>query len=51
MTKRILVTLDDDLYKIVKSLKGFGTKDAEIINKIVVAYLSEEGYIKKASEA
>jgi len=50
MVKRVMLTLDDDLYKIVKSLKGFGTKDAEIINKIVVAYLSEKSYIKKASE-
>ena len=45
--KRIMLTVDDDLYKIVQSLKGFGNKDAEKINKIVVAYLSEHGCLKQ----
>jgi len=44
--KRIMVTLDDEQYKILKSLKGFGTKDAEKLRNIFVAYLSEKSYLK-----
>jgi len=39
--KRVLVTFDEDQVKIIQSLKGFGTKDAEIVRSIVTAYLSE----------
>lgn len=48
MVKRIMVTLDADQYKIVRGLKGFGKKDAEIIRNIVIAYLSEKSYMKAA---
>jgi hypothetical protein len=44
--KRVLVTFDEDQVKIIQSLKGFGTKDAEIVRSIVMAYLSEHNYIK-----
>ena len=47
--KRVLVTFNEDQVKIIQSLKGFGTKDAEIVRSIVVAYLSEHNYIKQAS--
>ncbi|MGA3191477.1 MAG: hypothetical protein ABSD73_03070 [Candidatus Bathyarchaeia archaeon] len=47
--KRVLVTFDEDQVEIIQSLKGFGTKDAEIIRSIVMAYLSEHNYIKQAS--
>jgi hypothetical protein len=50
MVKRIMVTLDDDQYRILQGLKGFGSKDAEIIRNIVVAYLSEKSYLKRAVE-
>jgi hypothetical protein len=49
MVKRIMVTLDEDQYRILQGIKGMGTKDAEIVRNIVVAYLSEKSYIKKAS--
>ncbi len=47
--RRVLVTFDEDQVKIIQSLKGFGTKDAEIVRSIVMAYLSEHNYIKQAS--
>jgi len=50
MVKRIMVTLDDDQYRILESLKGFGSKDAEKIRNIFIAYLSEKSYLKKAAE-
>jgi hypothetical protein len=50
MAKRIMVTLDEDQYKIFQGIKGLGTKDPEKVRNIIIAYLSEKGYIKKASE-
>jgi len=47
--QRILVTFDRDQIEIIRSLKGFGTEDAEIVRSIVMAYLSEHNYIKQAS--
>jgi hypothetical protein len=47
--QRILVTFDRDQIEIIRSLKGFGTEDAEIVRSIVIAYLSEHNYIKQAS--
>jgi hypothetical protein len=50
MVKRIMLTLDDEQYRIIHGIKGFGSKDAEIARNIIIAYLSEKSYIKKASE-
>jgi len=47
--QRILVTFDRDQMGIIRSLKGFGIEDAEIVRSIVMAYLSEHDYIKQAS--
>ena len=47
--QRILVTFDKDQIDIIRSLKGLGTEDAEIVRSIVMAYLSEHNYIKQAS--
>ncbi|MBU2589831.1 MAG: hypothetical protein KKB39_03645 [Nanoarchaeota archaeon] len=47
--KRILVSLPDGAWKIIEGeLKGkIGEKDSEIVRNIVVAYLSDQGYMKK----
>lgn len=50
LVKRIMVTLDDEQYEILKKLKGFGTKDAEKIRNIVIAFLSEKSYLKSLQE-
>lgn len=50
MPKRIMVTLDEEQYEILQSLKGFGTKDAEKLRNIFIAYLSEKSYLKEASK-
>jgi hypothetical protein len=47
--KLVNVTFDEDQMKIIRSLKGFGIEDAEIVRSIVIAYLSEHNYIKQAS--
>jgi len=46
MVKRIMVTLDDEQYEILKGLRGFGKKDAEKVRNILIAYLSEKSYLK-----
>lgn len=50
MTKKILVTLDNDQYRILKSLKGFGKADAEKLRNIFIAYLSEKSYLKESQK-
>lgn len=45
-----MVTLDDDQYEILQSIKGLGSKDAEKIRNVLLAYLSEKSYIKHASQ-
>ena len=47
--RRILVTFDEEQIEIIRSLKGFGTEDADIVRSVVLAYLSEHNYIKQAS--
>ncbi len=47
--QQVLVTFDKDQIEIIRSLKGFGTEDAEIVRSIVMAYLSEHNYIRQAS--
>jgi len=48
--KRVLVSLPDKIYEILqKELKGkMGESNSEIIRAIIVAYLSEKGYIEKS---
>jgi len=47
--KRILVSLPEGILKVIEEeLQGkMGNKDSEIIRNIVVAYLSDQGYMKK----
>lgn len=50
--KRVLVSLPDGIWKIIEAeLKDkLGGKDSEIIRNIVIAYMSENGYLKKHRE-
>ena len=47
MAKRVNISLDEEQLKLLHSIKGFGKKDAEIAKNIMLAYLSEKGYLKK----
>jgi hypothetical protein len=46
MAKRIMVTLDEDTYKILEKVAGMGEKDAVKLRNIIIAWLSEKGFIK-----
>lgn len=48
MPHKVMVTLDDEQYQLLKSLKGFGKKDAEKLRNIFIAYISEKSYLKEA---
>ena len=47
MAKRVAISLDKEQMDLLHSVKGFGTKDAEIAKSILLAYLSEKGYVDK----
>ncbi|MFH1682502.1 MAG: hypothetical protein ABIA37_01775 [Candidatus Woesearchaeota archaeon] len=45
--KRVSITLDKEQVKILDSISGFGTKDAEKVKAILIAFLSEKGYLQE----
>jgi hypothetical protein len=47
MTKRVALSLDEEQIKLLDSVIGFGTKDAEKVKNILMAYLSEKGFIER----
>jgi len=47
MSKRISISLDTDQVRLLKSIKGFGKKDAEKVKNLLLAYLSEKDYLKE----
>ena len=51
--KKVLVSLPEGIMNIIDNdLKGkIGNKDSEIIRAIVIAYLSEKGYLSRRIEA
>ena len=44
---RIGISFDEEQIKLIRKLKGFGKKDAEIVKSIMLAYLAEKKYIEK----
>ena len=46
--KKVLVSLPEGVYEIIRDLKGkLGESDSAIIRNIVIAYLSEQGYFSR----
>jgi metal-responsive CopG/Arc/MetJ family transcriptional regulator len=49
--KRILLSLPDEIKNIVENLKGvFGESDSEVVRSIVIAFLSEKGYLSQKAK-
>jgi len=46
MVKRVSITLDDEQARLIRDIKFLGRKEAEKVKNIVIAYLSEKGYLK-----
>jgi len=47
MAKRVSISLDKEQVKLLESVKGFGAKDAEKVKNVLMAYLSEKGYLEE----
>ncbi len=45
MAKRVSISLDREQVELLNSLKAYGRKDAEKVKNILLAYLSEKGYL------
>jgi metal-responsive CopG/Arc/MetJ family transcriptional regulator len=46
--KKILVSLPEGIYKLVRELKGkIGESDSEVVRSIVISFLSEKSYLSK----
>lgn len=47
MTSRVSISLDEDQVKLLNSIQGFGVKKAEKVKNMMMAYLSDRGYIEE----
>ena len=47
MAKRVSISLDKEQEELLKKLKGFGIKEAEKVKNILLAYLSEKGFMEE----
>ncbi len=47
MAKRVSISIDKEQEKLLAQLKGMGSKDAEKVKNVLLAYLSEKGYLEK----
>jgi metal-responsive CopG/Arc/MetJ family transcriptional regulator len=50
MVKRVSISLDKEQLKLLDSVMGFGTKEAEKVKNIMIAYLSEKGYLQELNK-
>jgi hypothetical protein len=50
MVKRVSISLDKEQLYLLDSIKGFGTKEAEKVKNIMLAYLSEKGYLDQLNK-
>jgi len=47
MAKRVSISLDKEQVNLLHSVKGFGSKEAEIVKNILISYLSEKGFLSQ----
>ncbi len=49
--KRVMVNFTDEQWKIIEKLRGvMGNSDSELVRNIVIAWLSEKGYLKAQTQ-
>ena len=46
MSKRVSISLDEEQVNLLNSIKGYGKKDAEKVKNLMLAYLSEKGFME-----
>jgi hypothetical protein len=47
MAKRVSISLDREQTTLLHQIRGMGEKEAEKVKNILLAYLSEKGYLEK----
>lgn len=47
MAKRVSISLDNEQKRLLNQIKGLGEKDAEKVKNILLAYLSEKGFLER----
>lgn len=50
MSKKIVVTLPDETYNLMKKLEGMGNKDGEIVRNLVISWMAEKSMISTAAK-
>lgn len=50
MSKKIVVTLPDETYKLMKHLEGMGNKDGEIVRNLVISWMAEKSMISTSAK-
>jgi len=46
--RKVLVSLPEGIFNLIRELKGkIGESNSEVVRNIVIAYLSEKGYLTK----
>lgn len=50
MSKKIVVTLPDETYKLMKNLSGMGEKDGEIVRNLVISWMAEKSMISTSAK-
>jgi hypothetical protein len=50
MSKKIVVTLPDETYKLMKNLEGMGSKDGEIVRNLVISWMAEKSMISTSAK-
>jgi len=50
MSKKIVVTLPEETYKLMKKLDGMGEKDAEIARNLIISWMAEKSMISTSAK-
>lgn len=50
MVKRVSISLDKEQLRLLQHIKGFGTREAEKVKNILLAYFSEKGYLREFNQ-
>ena len=50
MSKKVVVTLPDETYRLMKKLEGMGEKDGEKVRNLVIAWMAEKSMISASAK-
>ncbi|MEJ2267477.1 MAG: CopG family transcriptional regulator [Nanoarchaeota archaeon] len=50
ISKKIVITLPNETYKLMKKLEGMGDKDAEIARNLIISWMAEKSMISTSAK-